>query len=269
MRVIALVGRSGTGKSYKAGVLAYEKDIEYIVDDGLLIRENKIIAGKSAKREQTRIAAVKRALFLEHKHRESVKEAIQREKPDSILVIGTSEKMVSIISENIAIGPINEIVYIHEISTKEEMNIAQFYRKKEGKHVIPVPTFELKKHFSGYFLDPLRIFRRKKDNTLHVAEKSVVRPTFSYMGKYVISDRAVRQIIRFVAGNVDGVYKLTRIYVNNYPHGVVIEIDVVFKYGGILTKIIYDLQKQIKSEVEKMTSVNVLAVNVFAKSFKI
>lgn len=49
MEIVALVGQSGSGKSYKAIMLAKEKSIEYIIDDGLLIKGNKIVAGKSAK----------------------------------------------------------------------------------------------------------------------------------------------------------------------------------------------------------------------------
>ncbi|WIF96169.1 Asp23/Gls24 family envelope stress response protein [Caminicella sporogenes] len=269
MKVIALVGKSGTGKSYKALSLAHEKDIEYIIDDGLLIRENKIIAGKSAKRELTKISAVKRALFLNEEHRKSVIDAIEREKPKSILILGTSEKMVRNISENLGINYIDEIVYIHDISTEEEIKLAQISRNKEGKHVIPVPTFELKKHFSGYFLNPLRIFRRKKDNTLQVSEKSVVRPTYSYRGKYVISDKAIIQIIKFVGQNTEGFYKFTKIYIKNYPHGIVVDIDVILSYGNVVTTVIRNLQKHIKREIENMTSINVLAINVCVRSLEI
>ncbi len=269
MRVVALVGKSGTGKSYRALSLAYERDIEYIIDDGLLIRENKIIAGKSAKSEKTRIAAVKRALFIEDRHRKTVKKAIDEENPRSILVIGTSEKMVIKIIKNLEIGPIQEIVYIHEIASEDEIKIAQISRKKEGKHVIPVPTFELKKHFSGYFVDPLRIFKRKKDNTLYIAEKSVVRPTFSYMGKYIISDRAIRQIIKYVGKNIKGFHKFNTIYVTNYPHGIVIDVNISVKYGKPLNIIAKNLQNQIKVEIEKITSINVLAINVYIKSLQI
>ena len=40
----ALVGRSGTGKSYKAGAVAQRFGIDLIVDDGLVIRGGAIIA---------------------------------------------------------------------------------------------------------------------------------------------------------------------------------------------------------------------------------
>ncbi len=64
MKVYALVGTSGTGKSYRAMTLASSRDIEFIIDDGLLIHGSKRLGGKSAKREKTKIAAVKRALFF-------------------------------------------------------------------------------------------------------------------------------------------------------------------------------------------------------------
>lgn len=64
MEVYALVGSSGTGKSFKALEFAYENDIEYIIDDGILIYKNKVLAGISAKQANTTIEAVKRAIFI-------------------------------------------------------------------------------------------------------------------------------------------------------------------------------------------------------------
>ena len=50
MEVYALVGPSGTGKSYRAISFANEMGILYILDDGLLIKDNRILAGVSAKK---------------------------------------------------------------------------------------------------------------------------------------------------------------------------------------------------------------------------
>ena len=61
--VFALVGESGTGKSFRAKLLAQKYGIDIIIDDGLLIQDDKIIAGHSAKKEKTFLAAVKVALF--------------------------------------------------------------------------------------------------------------------------------------------------------------------------------------------------------------
>ena len=42
--VYALVGESGTGKSFRAKLLAQKYGLEAIIDDGLLIKEDKILA---------------------------------------------------------------------------------------------------------------------------------------------------------------------------------------------------------------------------------
>ena len=64
-KTMALVGKSGTGKSFRAQLIAEKFGIELLIDDGLLIHEQKIVAGKSAKRENGEMAAVKPALFTE------------------------------------------------------------------------------------------------------------------------------------------------------------------------------------------------------------
>jgi len=63
IEVIALVGPSGTGKSHHAMWVAQEYGCRAIIDDGLLISGSRIVAGKSAKREETKTAAVRRAVF--------------------------------------------------------------------------------------------------------------------------------------------------------------------------------------------------------------
>ena len=50
IKVYAFVGPSGTGKSYRAQMVASEKGINFIIDDGLLVDGNKIVAGESAKK---------------------------------------------------------------------------------------------------------------------------------------------------------------------------------------------------------------------------
>ncbi len=83
MRIYALIGPSGTGKSHRASMVAMEKNVEAIIDDGLLIIDGRIVAGYSAKRESTRVAAVKRAVFLDPGHAFAVREAMDNLKPDS------------------------------------------------------------------------------------------------------------------------------------------------------------------------------------------
>ena len=73
MKVISLIGPSGTGKSHRATWVAQEEDADAIIDDGLLIQNGKIMAGSSAKKEDSRIKAVKRAIFLEPKDAEGMR----------------------------------------------------------------------------------------------------------------------------------------------------------------------------------------------------
>ena len=68
MEVFALVGPSGTGKSHRATIVAHQFEAQAIIDDGLLIQGNRILAGASAKRQPTRIGAIKSALFMDDKH---------------------------------------------------------------------------------------------------------------------------------------------------------------------------------------------------------
>ena len=180
VKTYAFVGPSGTGKSYRAQMVAGEKDIEYIIDDGLLIKGNEVIAGISAKKAPTKIETVKNALFQDDAKRDEMIKAIKKERPRSILILGTSDGMVEKIAKNLNIAPIIETTYIQDVATEEEMETARRTRVTQGKHVIPVPTFAIKKDFSGYLLDPLQIFKSKgKGKEPYMDEKSIIRPTFS------------------------------------------------------------------------------------------
>lgn len=267
MRVVGFVGPSGTGKSHRASWVARERGIEFIIDDGLLIKVNQVIAGTSAKKEKTRIGSIKRALFNEETHAKEVMSAISIHKPGAILILGTSDQMVGKIAQRLELGEISEKVYITDVADEFEIKQAITTRREQGKHVIPVPTFEIKKDFSGYFLDPLRIFRRKgKGNFQLDDEKSVVRPTFSYLGNYTISDYTVYQIVEYVVTNMKGVSKISRFRAENRPEGTYMEMDLVLIYGCPIRSLIQEIQRKLSAEVEKLTALNIKQVNVTVKS---
>ncbi|MGI6697609.1 MAG: hypothetical protein ACOX3Y_03720 [Clostridia bacterium] len=266
MQVVSLVGSSGTGKSYRALIVAKENDIDYLIDDGLLIKGNKIVAGTSAKKENTKIAAVRRALFMEPAHREEVVKAIKALDPDRMLILGTSDEMVDKITRVLGLSPPQKRLYIEDIASEEEIELARHQRRSKGKHVIPVPTLEVKKDFSGYFLDTLRIFTRKRDDSVTVDEKTVVRPTYSYLGKYTIYGRAIIQIARAAGERIEGIKRIFNTEVAIHPNGIVINTDVAVVYGTAIMEKIPAMKNVIKSEIEHMTSLNVLAINVTVKS---
>lgn len=264
MQVFALVGSSGTGKSYKAFVVASERGIEYIIDDGLLIGGTRVYAGRSAKREKTKLASVKRALFKEEEHRKEVRTAISELNPEKIMLIGTSIKMIEEIRRALELPEILQIIPIETVSTDREIEIARRSRKEEGKHVIPVPTLEVKKDFSGYFIDSLKIFGRR-GKAHEMEEKTIIRPTFSYMGKYEVSKTALIQMINICTSKMERINKILKVRIENKPTGININIDVSVKLATRIDLIMSELQKMIVNDIEHMTGINVLSVNITVK----
>lgn len=263
MEVYALVGQSGTGKSYKALMVAKDKKTEYIIDDGLFIGGTRIIAGKSAKKEDTKLAAVRRALFKDEEHKNSIKTAISDIKPDRILVLGTSLKMIEQIAEALELPYPCEIININDISTDGEIHKAIKSRRKDGKHVIPVPSVEVKKDFSGYFIDSLKIFR-KKEKVTDMTEKTIIRPTFSYLGRYEVSKGALIQIVGISALKIEGVEKVKKVKIDTVTEGVIVNVELVLNLIKRLDLILTDVQKEVTEKLEYSTGLNVVEVNAWA-----
>ena len=270
IKVYAFVGPSGTGKSYRAQMVAGEYDIHYIIDDGLFIKDNEVIAGNSAKKAPTKIETVKHALFLTEEEQKEIRKAIKKYKPNSILILGTSDDMVKKIAENLGLPEVEKTIYISDIATKEEMDTAKRIRTTEGKHVIPVPTFEIKKDFSGYILDPLQIFKTKgRGKDPYISEKSIIRPTFSYLGNFTISDTVFRQIAEHLASKTDFIDRIIKTRVDKLPEGPYIYMEVIVNYGYNLVDGLKDFKEKTKKGIEKLTTMNIQKIDIVAKGIKV
>ena len=260
IKVYAFVGPSGTGKSYRAQMVASEYNIRYIIDDGLLIKDNEVIAGVSAKKAPTKIETVKGALFLNQEKAEEIKKAFRKYKPESLLILGTSDGMIEKIRTNLELPELEKTIYITDVATEQEMEEAKRMRMVEGKHVIPVPTFEIKKDFSGYILDPLQIFKSKgKDAKPYISEKSIIRPTFT------ISDGVLKDIIAHLAASVDAIYKINRTRIEKTQTGVKIYIEIILVYGFNIVSSLQSFKKKCIKEIENLTAMNVDEVQILAK----
>ena len=267
MKVYALVGKSGTGKSYQAMNICKEYNIEAIIDDGLLVRGNAVAAGMSAKRQATKIGAIKTALFTSEEHRKAVANKIKELNIESILLLGTSDGMVQRIKEKLELSEIEKTIYIEDITTEVERSTAHKQRHDLGKHVIPVPTLQIKREFSGYFLDPLKIFR-KWGNKEIFSEKSVVRPTYSYLGDYIISGKAISDIVQHIGSKTEGVSFISKVETEATNTGVEITVSVMISFGFKVIDTAKKLQLNILEGVEKMTAFNIEAINVEVKGLK-
>jgi len=270
-KIIALVGESGTGKSFHAKLVAQKYNIDYLIDDGLLIKGNRILAGHSAKKEHSFLAAVKVALFDEKSHRDEVARKLQNIKNKKILILGTSEKMVYKIAARLQLHPPSKIVKIEDVATQEEIDKAIRTRRIEGKHVIPVPSIEIKKSYPNIFYDAIKIFRRrsKKEqapanigpvSTVH--EKSLVRPEYSKHGRIIISEAALVQLVTFFVEEYEHAVKIKTILVKDTEMGYRLAITIDVPYGIDLSGKIQELQKYIIDNIERYTGILIEEVNI-------
>lgn len=268
IKTYAFVGPSGTGKSYRAQMVASERGIKYIIDDGLLIRENEVVAGVSAKKAATKIETVRKALFNKPEEAEEIKKAFRKYRPESILILGTSDNMITKIRENLGLPELTETIYITDVATEEEMQEAKRIRQTQGKHVIPVPTFEIKKDFSGFILDPLQIFKSKgKDAKPYISEKSIIRPTFSYLGNFKISDTVFRQILDYLAKKTESIHRINKVRIEKVGdnEGISIYMEVTMVYGYNVLDELRNFKKKCKKEIENLTAMNIEAIDIVAK----
>ena len=248
-------------------MVAKENNVKYIIDDGLLVSENNVVAGTSAKKAPTKVETVKKAIFINEKDRNEMRKAIRKYKPESILILGTSDGMIDKITENLGIPKPCKRIYIQDVATEAEIEEARRIRTTQGKHVIPVPTFEIKKDFSGYILDPLQIFKFKgKGNDPYIAEKSIIRPTFSYMGKFTISDSVFRQIAEYLAKRSDAIHKVMRTRVESTPEGPIIYMEVSINFGFNILTALREFKDKIRKEIERLTTMSVKDITIVAKA---
>ncbi len=263
IQVYALVGKSGTGKSFRAKLLAEKISVPYIVDDGLLIHESAILAGRSAKQEKNYISAIKTALFTDPVHRQSVVQIIQKNKIKKILILGTSEKMVTRLAETLELPPISQIIKIEEIASQKDIENAIKSRFEEGKHVIPVPAIEVKRDYAQILSDSIRIFFKGGAHPDGVRksrffEKSVVQPSFhekSKGGTVTISEAALTQMILHCIDEHDDEILVRKIKVKLGRAGYSIDLFIDVPFGKTLTGDLHELRAYIQNNIQRYTGI--------------
>jgi len=270
MEVIAFIGPSGSGKSHRAQAVAYDYQAELIIDDGLLIKGSRILAGISAKEQPTRLGAIKTALFSDPHHADEVKAQIKALAPSRLLIISTSREMACRIAKRLELPPPSLFIDITEVATPDEIARAQQIRRQLGKHVIPVPTVEVKSRFRGNFIEPLKTFLRRRyappgrPKTLWV-EQTLVRPTFNLLGHFYISEKVIEQLAAYLVR--DGVISHPKVQVDveNISGSLTLTIEVTARYGVPWRSYLEAAQARVKEGVENMTGLTVKAVNIIVR----
>lgn len=279
MEVYALIGASGTGKSHNANSVLGQYHIDLMIDDGLLIKDGKKMAGSSAKAEETTVAAVKRAIFHDPMHAAEVRERIAQLQAKKILILGTSEKMIDRITDALNLPPVKYKIFIQDIATPEQIELAQKMRR-EGKHVIPMPSIEVKKDLPNYYwIESIWGFMTKKNrgrgrdkdkdkdeeedkSRLSSEDKCIVRPKFSQLGRLTISETAIEQIVRFNLTQQEEFDSNAKIQVEMTDFGVAIYCEMKIRFGIPIQGAIEQFQKNTIQDLDDMTNLTVLRIDV-------
>lgn len=267
-KIYGLIGPTGSGKSFRAFLIADKYKIDYIIDDGLLIKDQKIIAGKSAKKEPLKITAIKRAIFNETKHAREVRKTLYREHYTSLLIIAISELMLQRIIERLHLPKPTKIIKIQDISTDEEIKKAQKSRRKHGKHVIPIPMIEVKKKYPNIVLHAIHLFIDEpkgfffKKNRKRLIEKTIVRPTYGNQGTISISETALVQMVSHCIAEYSNSIKLLKIFVTELDEGYHLNLKLAIDYKMNDSKVIKEIQNIIRNKIEEFTGIPIYKVDI-------
>jgi Uncharacterized protein conserved in bacteria len=264
--VLAFVGPSGSGKSYHAIELASELNVDLIIDDGLLITVNgRIIGGISAKLQPTKVGAIKTALFTETFHCKEALKILQDSQPNTLLILGTSNKMVEKIADRLNLPPIRKIINITEVVDNNQIRIAKYHRKQLGKHVIPAPAIEVSKTFPNTLLESIQTFLKINKVTktkTKMLEQTIIRPHFSYLGRIIITEKAIEDLIRGILKTNSKIHKINSIKIKCENGNAIIAVHLDTFYGVGIKRFAEVIQKDLKRDIEKYTEFNVININV-------
>lgn len=264
LKVYALVGKSGTGKSFRAQLIAHRHRLSHIIDDGLLIRGGTIVAGMSAKNAKDLLTATRIAVFEDPDHRAQVRAALEAERLDGILVLGTSRRMVHLVCDRLGLPPPDRIIAIEEVASEEELEAARQDREK-GRHVIPVPALEVRRNYAELFIETIKILisepldwllRRKR------WEKTVVRPNFVGSDSMTITKTALRQMILHCIDEYDQRFGLLACEIKKSASKYRVNLSLSAPYGLELHVEVSRLQAYIKDVMKRYAGIELDAVNV-------
>ena len=214
--------------------------------------------------------SVRQAIFVDPTRSEVMRRALIESMPRALMILGTSDSMLSKICDNLWLNQPSMLIRIEDVSTEEERRLALTTRVTEGMHTIPVPSMEIKHEFSGYFSDPFSKLRQRFDRERGVtplapdSDRTVVRPTFSSLGSYSISDEAILDLIKIVLKDVPGFAEVTSFKTEKQTFGVMISLDLALYYGYDAQKVLETAQQKVGNAVEEFTSITMNGVNVRA-----
>lgn len=263
-KVYALVGRAGTGKSFRAQLVARTHGISLIIDDGLLIQGQEILGGISAKEEKTTHGAVRRAIFADPAHAREIRDLISRLPYKKILILGTSDRMVLRIVERLGLPAPYRTVHIEEVASQMELDMALRSRRQSGRHIIPVPAVEIKKRPRNLLLIPINVLLNRGLKVRRQRfEKTIVRPEFSGRGRVRITREALAGLVAHCLDEFDPEIRLHRVIIDDQAGpGQRLEVRVRTPHQMRLGGYLHSLQQYLIQSLELYAGIDLETVDV-------
>lgn len=263
MEIYSLSGPSGSGKSSSALAFAHQNKIPAIIDDGLLIVNGQKTAGTSAKFEKNALTAVKRATFFDPLHTHDIQKALSLYVIDKILIIGTSDRMTTLIAERLQLGPIDYYIHIEDIRSSSEIKIAQFIRKTEGKHIIPVPFKQVEQNFFKRLIQKgMDIFSSKKER---IGETTIVLPDFQ-RGTIHIERKVFLEIIEHICRMNKHVVRCSNIHVQlTGIQTISLSVEMANPTSFYIPEAMMQLQEEIYRSFLQYMNIEFTSINVHVK----
>ncbi len=267
MEVFALIGKAGTGKSFRARLVADTHAIPAIVDDGLLIHEGKIIAGRSAKEKAHYIAAVKTAMFNDPEHRGEMIEALGASSFEKVLLLGTSERMILRNCLTLGLPEPSKIIRIEDIASKEQIEEAIHHRKTKGQHVIPLPVVEVKQAYPKLVAHAIKVWFDHMVHRSHY-DKTVVRPSYQSKarGEVTISESALVQMILHCVREKLPDLELKRVRIKHQVEGYDIKMTLALAYGINAAHSCEELRDYTIRKIEGYTGITICRLTLHIES---
>jgi uncharacterized alkaline shock family protein YloU len=266
MRVYALVGKSGTGKSTSILQYCFDKGIPAFIDDGLLIVNGRKKAGTSAKYENNFIRAIKRATFHHEDHRQEVVNTIQHMSLQKILIVGTSIKMVDQIVQKLELGKVDQYIDVTEVRTSTEIKMALFVRKTQEKHVIPIPHVQIEPNRLKKLIQKGKKVLSKQQT--FIGENTIIQPNFT-KGTISIYENVIKSIILLTCKDFSSVGKVSNIdFRLDHTPKLTVQLDLISPQNQNIVQSIEVIQAKIMESMIAIVEIELESVTIKVSSLK-
>ncbi len=260
IEVIAFVGPAGTGKSQRASQVARLHEVDFLIDDGLVVSNGRIMAGKSAKSESNMVRAIRRAIFEYDDHRIEVSDFLTSHAPCKIMIIATSKGMLTKILKKLKLKQPQKIIEITDVASQEEIDNALKERREKKQHVVPVARAQIQRNFAGKLVSQIRDLFKSKDKE---DTRTVVKPPFSFDGRVTIEQEAIIEMVKRLSVIGEHIEKVNEVSLDTEDDAleVNITIDVMLKNKNVLS-IARLLQRKVSFGLSFFTGMDIRKVNV-------